>query len=268
VAGLVDGCGTAGVCFVVEMKETQPLRFLSVVLLILLTAACTGHKGLAPVDDRAGQTQRSGSAVWHTVRSGDTLFSIAFAHGRDFRAVARLNKIEPPYTIYPGQRIQIRTHEKRRSRSQKKRTPASVVTNKQHDNKARKSPVRAASSVSWVWPVAGKVIRNYKANAPRKKGIGISGRRGQAVTAAASGKVVYSGDGLIGYGKLIIIKHNESYLSAYAHNRRVDVKEGQLVKRGEKISSMGDNENNQPMLHFEIRKNGKPVNPLAYLPRR
>lgn len=121
--------------------------------------------------------------------------------------------------------------------------------------------------VSWKWPAKGSIIRKYSSSAPRKKGIGIAGKSGQAISAAASGKVVYSGNGLIGYGNLIIIKHNESFLSAYAHNKKVYVKEGQLVKRGEKIATMGKNENNRPMLHFEIRKNGKPVNPVSYLPK-
>ena len=101
-----------------------------------------------------------------------------------------------------------------------------------------------------------------------KKGIGITGERGQAVRAAGGGKVVYSGNGLIGYGNLIILKHNETYLSAYAHSLKVLVKEGQTVKQGQKVATMGLNENGTPMLHFEIRRNGKPVNPVGYLPRR
>jgi lipoprotein NlpD len=116
--------------------------------------------------------------------------------------------------------------------------------------------------------VSGKIIRAYSSKAPRKKGIGITGKRGEIIRAAGSGKVVYSGDGLIGYGNLIIVKHNDTYLSAYAHSLDVFVREGQTVKRGQKVATMGLNENGTPMLHFEIRRNGKPVNPISYLPRR
>jgi lipoprotein NlpD len=116
--------------------------------------------------------------------------------------------------------------------------------------------------------VNGKVIRGYSSSAPRKKGIGIAGKRGEIIRAAGAGKVVYSGDGLLGYGNLIIVKHNETYLSAYAHSLSVLVKEGQVIKRGQKVATMGLNENGTPMLHFEIRRNGKPVNPISYLPRR
>ena len=257
------------------MRQRNPIHFLLVFLLVpfflvLSLAACTTDGGLAPVDDRASRSNSSRSAHWHTVRKGDTLFSIAFAHGRDFRKLARTNRIRSPYIIYPGQRIQIYKGKKKTVSSQKKtrKTTNTGKSAKSTTNKrSGRSVSKPASKVVWKWPAKGKVIRKYTASAPRKKGIGIGGNRGQNIRSAATGKVVYSGDGLIGYGRLIIIKHNENYLSAYAHNQRVYVKEGQSVKRGEKIATMGENENNTPMLHFEIRKNGKPVNPIVYLPR-
>jgi lipoprotein NlpD len=244
------------------------LRSLSFLIIILL-AGCSGLRGPAPVTDRTGGTSSSADR-WVTVRKGDTLFSISFANGRSHQSVARLNNIKPPYTIYPGQRIKVsgktpvpaRKHNTASSKQSRKTSRGTKKTSTSQQVVSKKS------SVSWAWPVNGRIIRSYSAKAPRKKGIGITGKRGQAISAAATGKVVYSGDGLLGYGNLIIVKHNETYLSAYAHSLNVFVKEGQQVKRGQKLASMGNNENGTPMLHFEIRRLGKPVNPVSYLPRR
>jgi len=247
-----------------------------IVLFIILSflAGCAGHRGSAPVSDRSGKAT-SGRDRWVTVRKGDTLFSISFAHGRSHVAVAKLNRIKPPYTIYPGQRIKV-SGKAPRSTTAKKTSTKKKTTRRQESTKKAQSSKRSASrsssskisTVKWAWPANGKIIRSYSANAPRKKGIGIAGKRGQAIKAAAPGKVVYSGNGLLGYGNLIIVKHNETYLSAYAHSLQVYVKEGQRVKKGQKVASMGNNENGTPMLHFEIRRQGKPVNPVSYLPRR
>ncbi len=119
-----------------------------------------------------------------------------------------------------------------------------------------------------MWPASGRITSNYKVDDPARKGIDISGKEGQAIIAAASGEVVYSGSGLMAYGELIIIKHSDKYLSAYAHNRKRLVAEGQKVKVGEKIAEMGRNDRNQILLHFEIRVNGSPRDPLTYLPLR
>ena len=124
-------------------------------------------------------------------------------------------------------------------------------------------PVPGSDRLEWIWPTLGKVAEQFSENT---KGIDIAGRPGQAVTASAAGKVVYSGTGLRGYGKLIIIKHNDTYLSAYAHNSKLLVKEGQSVAKGQKIAEMGDTDSSTVKLHFEIRKNGKPVDPLKHLP--
>lgn len=246
------------------IRQISYLLVLSFILFSL--TGCSGGRNVAPVAERSASGSRAGEK-WVTVRKGDTLFSISFANGRDHKSVARLNGIRPPYIIYPGQRIKVRgksTSKKRyKNKTTKKRTASS---SKKKTRSKKRAPVK--SSVNWAWPANGKIIRAYSANAPRKKGIGITGKRGQAIKAAGSGKVVYSGDGLLGYGNLIIIKHNENYLSAYAHSLKVYVKEGQSVKRGQKVASMGDNEDGRAMLHFEIRRNGKPVSPVRYLPRR
>lgn len=245
------------------------LLFPLSLLIVSLLTGCSGPRGAAPVADRTSSTTGSGDR-WVTVRKGDTLFSISFAHGRSHQSVARINGIKPPYTIYPGQRIKVTGNAPvpSRKKTTTSRKQSSKTDKRTSSTKKKRKTVHRKSTIKWAWPANGKIIRKYSANAPRKKGIGISGKRGQPINAAAPGKVVYSGDGLLGYGNLIIVKHNEAYLSAYAHSLSVFVKEGQQVKRGQKLASMGNNENGQPMLHFEIRRNGKPVNPVSYLPRR
>jgi lipoprotein NlpD len=123
------------------------------------------------------------------------------------------------------------------------------------------------ADVSWAWPIKGQIIGNFSSAGMGNKGLDIAGRRGDAVLAAGDGVVVYVGTGLVGYGKLIIIRHNNNYLSAYAHNDRFTVTEGQRVKLGEKIAEVGSSGADRDELHFEIRRQGKPVNPLQYLPR-
>ena len=125
-----------------------------------------------------------------------------------------------------------------------------------------------AGPPQWRWPADGKVVEGFVAGDPDHKGLKIAGHEGQEVRAAAPGKIVYSGSGLIGYGRLIIIKHNNNFLSAYGHNRKIIVKEGDQVKGGQLIAEMGNPRGGSPMLHFEIRRDGKPVNPAALLPRR
>ena len=147
---------------------------------------------------------------------------------------------------------------------QAKNWPSSVATPK-HPEHITPGWAADEEEISWLWPTDGQVIRNYSDNS---KGIDISGRIGQPVLATGTGKVVYSGRGLRGYGKLIIIKHNESFLSTYAHNSQLLVKEGQLVKQGQKIAAMGNSDADQVKLHFEIRRLGKPVNPMPYLNKR
>jgi lipoprotein NlpD len=130
-------------------------------------------------------------------------------------------------------------------------------------------PVLAASGpVPWAWPARGPLIQGFDAAGSGKKGISISGRSGEPVRAAAAGKVVYSGSGLAGYGRLIIVKHNKDFLSAYAHNRTLDATDGQWVEQGQVIAEMGNSGTDRVQLYFEIRKQGRPVDPLQYLPRR
>ena len=122
--------------------------------------------------------------------------------------------------------------------------------------------------MDWQWPARGKILQSFSSSSGKNKGIDIAGKLGETVKAAASGSVVYAGSGLLGYGRLVIIKHNEQFLSAYAHNRVLTVKEGDKVKGGQKIAEIGSSGTTSTKLHFEIRSNGKPVDPVRYLPRR
>jgi len=202
----------------------------------------------------------------HRVHRGDTLYSIAFRYGLDYRDLARWNNIPSPYTIYPGQVLRLHP---RASRPRHPAPPTHTHVAKTHTaahTGKRRRHATAASGIKWQWPTSGTLMDS---NTPTsKKGIDITGKTGQSVKAAAGGSVVYSGSGLLGYGKLIIIKHNDTFLSAYAHNDRILVKEGDRVTGGQEIATMGIGNDGEPVLHFEIRKNGKPVDPLARLPKQ
>ena len=232
-------------------------------------------------------TNGCGGLVNHKVERGESLYSIGFYYGHDYRDIAKWNNIPPPYVISQGQWIRVAPpdeqwwDEERRVASnqrfsqkntQSKRVQQSGQTKKIVKKRPNKIIVedftdKSGKISSWVWPTKGQLLNpNYKFS-QRNKGINIRGRRGQLVFATVAGKVVYSGSGLIGYGKLIIIKHNKTYLSAYAHNEKILVKEGDVVKRGQKIAHMGRTPDNHIQLHFEIRRNGKPVDPLRFLKR-
>lgn len=237
----------------------------------------------------------------YTVKKGETLYSIAWRSNSDVRKIARLNSIASPYRIYPGQKLILVLAKVKKSTkaskgkvSHKKSTKSSIANNKNSQKNTLASTKKQAygENVSkeksyqnstlelektsgkfsqkisrWQWPVKGKVVEYFSNSAQGNKGINITGRRGTKISSAAKGKVVYAGNALRGYGKLIIIKHNDDYLSAYAHNDRILVKEQQQINRGDIISTMGDTDANKVMLHFEIRFRGKSVNPLKYLPR-
>ena len=207
----------------------------------------------------------------HTVKAGDTVYSIAWQYGLDQRQLAAWNNLDNTGLIYPGQSLRLSPPSGYASAgSQPESASAAPVRSASTTNKVQRpaAPGPAQSVGSWQWPTTGTVISAYGASAKTQSGIQIGGRKRQPIYAAAAGEVVYSGNGLPGYGELVIIKHNADYLSAYGHNDSLSVKEGEHVKLGQRIAQMGNGPDQRPLLHFEIRRHGEPVNPMRYLPRR
>ncbi|HMB39058.1 MAG TPA: peptidoglycan DD-metalloendopeptidase family protein [Wenzhouxiangellaceae bacterium] len=303
---------------------------LAVVALAFALLTGCGAPGPLMPDQRASSSAESRpppAPESYRVRSGDTLYSIAFGYGLDWRRVARWNDISAPYTILVGDWIRLQAPPDMRPAVLTADTPASTpkpasrrisepvdgdkadITGSSRPQQAKTSsssagkasaepeprpattaarqppeigqdpagdtastPVPAAATrsvagMAWRWPTEGGIARGFNTGASRK-GILISGEGGQPIRAAADGEVVYSGNGLIGYGELIIIKHSDRMLSAYAHNRERLVGEGQQVRSGQLIARMGSDEREQFVLHFEIRRDGKPDDPVRYLPPR
>ncbi len=243
-----------------------------VVFLALGMTAC-GTFPLPPVSEQ-GKGVRQPASEYRIVRTGDTLYSIAWESGRDYQDVARWNHISPPYLIKPGQRLRLYppldAAEKRpprestaRSQTRSRPPPEKLY----QSSPPRHAPSAATKKFDWLWPTQGDLLERFSANGPNK-GIDIAGKKGQPIFAAEAGQVVYQGSGLRGYGQLIIIKHNADFLSAYAHCDKIYVKEGNVIKRGQKIADMGSSGTDRVMLHFEVRYRGAPVDPLAYLPRK
>ena len=226
-----------------------------------------------------------GSHLYHYVRKGETLYSISFEYGQDYRDVASWNGIRQPYTVHPTQRLRvyplppgmlppslppITSRPSKETRPPVRTFPLEPPQSARRDTAPQQRPEisQTGGSLAWVWPADGKLLRTFSERDNSRKGLDIGGIRGTPVRAASSGQVVYSGDGLARYGNMIIIKHNDSFLSAYAHNWKLLVQEGQEVRAGQTIAEMGDSGTEEVMLHFEIRLNGKPVDPLRYLPGR
>jgi len=218
----------------------------TVVLLLVFLAGCVGQS-------RWNYTP----AQSHVVRSGETLFTIAFRYGKDHRDLALWNRLGDGSLIYPGQVIRLIP-------------PAGSAPRPLARKPAPAPPPHAPAEPppKWEWPTSGRIIAGFDGKPGSGTGIEISGRAGQPVRAAAAGRVVYSGGGLIGYGQLIIIKHNDTYLSAYGHNASLLVEEGDRIRKGQRIATMGEGPGQDPKLHFEIRQNGKPVDPRRYLPAK
>jgi lipoprotein NlpD len=277
---------------------------------ILLTAftgaltACSGQRTVS-ADSR---TAKAGDAATHakpqideqslslrqperpirTVVHGDTLYSIAWESGQDYRELAKWNQISPPYTIKPGQTLRVLPPTEN-TQATAKSNATSKDTNKITTNSSSKTGKAVASTDrpkaikntrtvpsyasgktpvgSWAWPADGQLLKRYS-DSGSGKGLDIGGKHGQPIRAAAGGRIVYQGSGLRGYGQLIIIKHSDEFLSAYAHNDKIYVKEGDVVKRGQKIADMGSTGTDRVKLHFEIRRQGVPTDPLKYLPKR
>lgn len=264
-------------------------------------AACSARPPAPVVERSTGARQQIPVDGLHRVRSGDSLHSIAFRYGLDYRDIAAWNDIRAPYLIYPDQLLRLRASAQVTAKTPQR--PSAVVTTQaapaatartqdapppgprenpqRQDNPpakpasqppaAKPDPPRPASASAdppdWAWPVEGRISRTFKPGDPARNGLDIVGREGQPVRATAAGEVVYSGSGLIGYGELVIIKHSDRMLSAYGHNRRRLVAEGDRVRQGQAVAELGRNDRNEAVVHFEIRRDGKPVDPLGYLPK-
>ena len=226
-------------------RRQRRVRFVAVVAISLLVVACGSRPPWEPEQ--------------HIVRSGETLYSIAWRYGKDPAAVARWNRLGNGSLIHPGQVIRL-------SPPAGGPSPASKTKAQRSTKPLPKIP--AQRPPPWIWPTNGKINVGFGGKPGTGTGVLINGKAGQPIKAAASGRVVYAGGGLIGYGQLIILKHNDTYLSAYGYNASLLVKEGDTIRKGQRIATMGEGPERKARLHFEIRRNGKPVNPRQYLPAR
>lgn len=228
--------------------------------------------------------ENAGKPGYYTVKQGDTLARIGLEVGQNYRDIARWNNLENPNRIETGQVLRIIAPGASEEGAVARPVTASKATAVPLPaaGKPASAPAAPASSppavaaapatvveddVSFIWPVRGDIVATFD-EAKNRKGLDIGGVAGAPIVAAADGKVVYAGSGLRGYGNLIIIKHSTTYLTAYAHNQTLWVKEEQMVKQGQKIAEMGNSDADQVKLHFEVRKLGKPVDPAKYLPIR
>lgn len=287
------------------MIKGRLATFILVIVSLVLFQGC--GTGFAPVTDRSMDARRVGVPVSsqasasrpaplpnpgrYTVNRGDTLYSISWRYGLDYREVARWNNVNDRFQIYPGQVLNLTSTTSStvtNNRSAASQTPSSsqpqqtrrstpppasqqTVTRQQTAPQppvSSQTTVAASGQPAWRWPSNGQIIRRFSAAEGGNKGIDIAGKVGDPVVAAADGRVVYAGSGLLGYGNLVIINHNREFLSAYAHNSRILVSENDMVKAGEKIAEMGQSGTDRVQLHFEIRRNGRPVDPLGHLPKR
>jgi len=257
----------------------------------------------APAISRAAPGTDQPRPEFYTVKPGDTLYSIALEHGLDYRELATWNGVDParirvgqPLRLAPPQGVVatplqvpggaieaqplgagravaggpkteprgVRVPYSDQAYTQMAGVKPESTVRAEVFPDAKPSQPKSGDDVDWIWPVTGKIVTPF--NEASNKGIGIGGKMGQPVVAAGAGQVIFSGTGIRGLGKLIVIKHNEKFLSVYAHNRALLVKEGQAVTRGQKIAEMGNSDADQVKLHFEIRRLGKPVDPAGLLP--
>ena len=263
------------------------MKLLALAAALVVLAGCASRtQKPAPVVDRKQPPRAATPAPskpvpaaegTYVVKKGDTLYSIALEHGADYREVALWNRLDDPTRIAVGQVLRVVPPEERVQVGRAKlpergearplelpppqgqaRTPSPAA------EKAPATPPATSAAAEFIWPARGKVIAGFAE--PRRKGIDIDGKLGDPVIAAAAGRVTYPGSGIPGLGKLVVIKHDNGFITVYAHNKDILVKEQQAVKRGQKIAEVGNTDADRPKLHFQIRKGSAAVDPMRYLP--
>ena len=284
----------------------RPHLHIGILLYIcVLIGGCAGRSAPAPVvllNSQVSDGSEEYTKKTYKVQRGDTLYAVAWYTGNDYRDLAKYNQLSAPYTIFPGQVLNVtppsnvatapvipksktnqstapttsnvdkslvdRPQPQAYRESEKVVNPQKVTTVKKPSQSVKKqAPTGFPSKVEkWVWPAEGKLVGTFSKSESGNKGIDIAGAKGSKVVAAADGKVVYSGSALRGYGNLVIIKHTDTFLSAYAYNDTILVKEREWVSAGQQIATMGDSGTNSVKLHFEVRYRGKSLDPMKYLP--
>ena len=264
------------------------MRLIALAAAFVILAGCGTPQKPAPVVDRKQQQRAAPVAKpapkpapvpaaaegTYVVKKGDTLYSIALEHGADYREVAAWNRLNDPTKISVGQVLRVTPPEESRVQVGRAKLPdrgearpLDLPPPQQAQTKpAPQQPPKPETSVAaeFIWPARGKVIAGFAE--PRRKGIDIDGKVGDPVIAAAAGRVTYTGSGIPGLGKLVVIKHDNGFITVYAHNRDILVKEQQAVRRGQKIAEVGSTDADRPKLHFQIRKGSAAVDPMRYLP--
>ena len=244
------------------------MRRTAVLFLLLVLVGCANTRSAAPVRESsiAKKTLPPVPIGRYRIQSGDTLYKIAFEYGLDYRDLAAWNDLPDPAHIRSGDLLRVHPLKPAVTTASIANKPEVISRTLKPDAVSLADTFDEAIPESWVWPSRGALLARFGDGL--SKGIDIGGVAGHAVQSAAPGRVVYAGSSLRGYGKLIIIRHGKTLLSAYAHNARIFVAEGQVVARGQPIAEMGDTDTDRVKLHFEIREYGKPVDPLNYLPKQ
>jgi len=250
-------------------------RIVVILIFASVLAGCSGAPQSVPIEER--QQPPSRDLRLHIVSRDETLYSIAFRYEKSVAQLARINGITQPYVIYPGQRINLTDQAGSSSSNPASYRPAepagpvttSTTPTRTVDQTRRLANVSLPTNVAtWQWPLQGRVTRAFGGSEPISKGISIAGEVGDDVAASAAGVVVYGGAGLRGYGNLLIVKHSDTFLTAYAHNSELLVEEGDEVRQGQVIARVGQNGDGESELYFEVRENGTPVDPIRFLPAR
>lgn len=287
LAAVLGACGTTTHKAPVEDRGSMSRPQAPVAAASAPGAAASAVAGQDPAKLPPG-AENAGKPGYYTVKTGDTLIRIGLENGQNWRDIVRWNGIENPNVIEVGQVLRVvppgadangvvtkpvapggKTEARPASAPASGASAAAAAASGASAPASPPAPVAAKDpddEVAWMWPAAGPVTGGF--DEVKSKGLQISGKAGDPVLAAADGRVVYAGSGLRGYGNLIIVKHNATFLSAYAHNQTLLVKEDQVVRKGQKIAEMGSSDTDKVQLHFEIRRQGKPVDPARLLPPR